>query len=310
MSKLISVIIPAFEKEKHIKRCLDSVLNQTYTNLEILIVYLSGKDGTLDIIKSFTDSRIKLINQEKKTGPGGSRNIGLKEAKGEYIGFVDTDDYISVDFYDKLYNAAEKYNADISFGEIIVVETCSKWFFSFHNREDVLSDFLYKYSSVKNGAVFDKLFRADLIRRNNLFFPEGVLWEDNPWLLKVVFFSEKVVLVDGAIYYYLLHDFSFEHKKKLKNDIMVVVSMMMDFANKQKMTYLQRNIVKDKAISFAEFGFDNKIIRKSIRKLLGEYRPLNKKLRKIKIREFRHWIFNISLKEKKFTIFGFKFNKR
>jgi glycosyltransferase involved in cell wall biosynthesis len=277
MSKLISVIIPAFEKEKHIKRCLESVLNQTYNNLEILIVYLAGKDRTLDIIESYKDNHIKIINQEKKTGPGGARNIGLKEAKGEYVGFVDADDYISIDFYEKLYNAAEKYNADISFGETVAVEPCSKVFLSFHNRQDVLLDFVDKYSIIKNGAVFDKLFRIDFIRCNDLFFPEGVLWEDNPWLLKAVFFSKKLVVVDGAIYYYLLHKFSIEDKKRLKNDIIPVVSMMMDFANQQKMPDLQKNIVKDKAIYFAEFGFDDKIVRKSIRKLLGNYLPLNKK---------------------------------
>ena len=85
---MISIIVPVFESEKTTKRCLESILNQSYQDFEIVVVYKEGNDKTLDVINSLHDSRIRVVYQHQKSGPGGARNIGIDSSTGEYLGFV------------------------------------------------------------------------------------------------------------------------------------------------------------------------------------------------------------------------------
>ena len=105
----VSVIVPVFNTEKYKEKCLNSLINQTLQDIEIICVNDGSTDKSADIIKKFAnkDSRFKLINQENKK-QGAARNTGMKIAKGEYIGFVDSDDWVDLEYYEKLYNAAKK----------------------------------------------------------------------------------------------------------------------------------------------------------------------------------------------------------
>ena len=89
MNPLISGVVPVYNSEKTIKNCLESICNQNYKNLEILVVYLSSQNNSLQVIRSVKDERIRIIEQMEKTGPGGARNIGIDAAKGEWIGFLE-----------------------------------------------------------------------------------------------------------------------------------------------------------------------------------------------------------------------------
>ena len=109
----ISVIIPVYNCEKFIEKCLQSLVNQTLTDIEIILVNDGSTDNSQKIIEKFSDTRIKLINK-KNGGQSSARNVGLDVANGEYIGFIDSDDWVDSDFFEKLYNTAKKYNADIS----------------------------------------------------------------------------------------------------------------------------------------------------------------------------------------------------
>ena len=112
---LISVIIPVYNVEKYLKKCIDSVINQTYTNLEIILVSDTSPDNCEKICDDYAekDSRIKVIHKEKN-GLSAARNAGIDIASGKYIGFVDSDDYIALDMYELLYKNILKENADIS----------------------------------------------------------------------------------------------------------------------------------------------------------------------------------------------------
>ena len=88
MTETISVIIPVYKAEKTIKTCLDSLLNQTYPYLEVLVVLLKSEDNTQDIINTYSDSRLKIILQKEENGPGGARNIGINKASGQWLGFL------------------------------------------------------------------------------------------------------------------------------------------------------------------------------------------------------------------------------
>lgn len=111
----VSVIIPVFNTEKYISKCLSSLVNQTLDDIEIICVNDGSTDNSLEIIEKIAnnDARIKIINQEHKK-QGAARNSGLKIAEGEYIGFVDSDDWIDLNYYEMLYNTAKKYDADIA----------------------------------------------------------------------------------------------------------------------------------------------------------------------------------------------------
>ena len=114
--ELISVIIIAYNVENYIRKCLDSVVNQTYTNLEIIIVDDASTDKTDDICREYqkTDKRIKYIRHRTNRGQAIARNTGLDNATGDYIGFIDSDDYVLPDYYEILYNNLKTTNADIS----------------------------------------------------------------------------------------------------------------------------------------------------------------------------------------------------
>ena len=111
----ISVIVPVFNAEKYLKMCLNSLVSQTLKNIEIICIDDGSTDNSLAILDKFKskDDRIKIIKQ-KNYGVSMARNNGISEAQGEYIGFVDADDWVDKDFFEKLYNATQKYNADIA----------------------------------------------------------------------------------------------------------------------------------------------------------------------------------------------------
>lgn len=113
MQPLISVIIPAYNAEKYISKCIESIQNNTYKNLEIIIVNDGSKDNTQKVVEAISDSRIKLINQENG-GVSKARNTGLDNATGEYIAFIDSDDYISEDYFEKLIAPCVEEGADVS----------------------------------------------------------------------------------------------------------------------------------------------------------------------------------------------------
>ena len=111
----ISIIVPVYNVEKYLERCLDSLINQTLKDIEIICINDGSTDNSSEILKEYAkkDSRIIIINQNNQ-GISVARNNGMNKAKGKYIGFVDSDDWVDLDFFEKLYKAAEKHNAQIA----------------------------------------------------------------------------------------------------------------------------------------------------------------------------------------------------
>ena len=120
MSNQISIIVPIYNTEKYLERCLQSILNQSYRNIEIILVNDGSDDNSLAICNKYKDKDKRIIVIDKKhTGVADTRNIGLEKASGNYIGFVDSDDYIDIDMFKKLIVGAEKYKCDISMCDLI-----------------------------------------------------------------------------------------------------------------------------------------------------------------------------------------------
>ena len=118
--ELVSIIVPVYNCAQFLNRCMDSLVNQTLKDIEIICINDGSTDNSPEILQEYAakDSRIKIINKENG-GLSSARNRGLAAAQGEYLGFVDSDDWVDLDFFEKLYNAAKKYDTDIATGGII-----------------------------------------------------------------------------------------------------------------------------------------------------------------------------------------------
>ena len=265
MSDKISVIIPAYKSQDVILNCLNSVCNQTYKNLEIIVVLKDSGDKTAEIIQKLNDPRIKVIKQNDDSGAGGARNIGLKSAHGDWIGFVETDDVIDLNFYQKLISAATDENIDILCGEIFNKNKPHNHF----APSKIYTTFTEKYNLIKNGATFDKIFKKSLVRKYNLKCSEKIRWEDNIFIFKAFYYAQKIKTVPTAVYYYNIHPFSESYKKILQNSVIPEVEEIVCFLNKSNFTAAQKKLAYKKIIkSFAGAYLLDENIKPTLMKLM------------------------------------------
>lgn len=195
----VSIIIPCYNMEKYIERCLDSVQKQLLSDIEIICVDDKSTDNTLSILKSRAekDSRIRIIEQEKNMGVAVARNTAIDAATGEYIGFVDADDYVDLDYYKKLYNGAIKDEAEISKGLFVVIEPDGRRWITPYSTEAKKRKTLFNYDF--QSAIYKKSF----LDAHNLRFPVGaVLAEDICFLFKAVYLCNKIHVSDYQTAYF------------------------------------------------------------------------------------------------------------
>ena len=205
----ISVIVPVYNVMNYLKQCLDSIIQQTYTNLEIILVDDGSTDQSGSICDAYKekDSRITVIHK-KNGGLSDARNTGLNICKGDYISFVDSDDYLSPYFYEILMGVAEKKNCDIvalkggtSFwdGEEIpaLAKDNDEFAVRYLNSNDVLERMLYQ--EIATGAPF-KLYKKEVF--DNIRFPVGYLYEDVATTYKPFFNAKECAIVEADIYAY------------------------------------------------------------------------------------------------------------
>lgn len=203
----ISVIIPAYNAEKYIERCLLSVLKQTCQSLEIIVVNDGSSDTTGEILNDFSakDSRLKVIHQEN-VGVSGARNRGLEHATGEFIGFVDADDEIKAEMFAELYRISKDFNADISHcGFELVTPTCTK---AFYGTQKILNQNQCEaISSLLNGYPFEpsactKLYKKEVLK-NVKFRDEIKINEDLLFNVEAFLNAKKIVFTDELLYRYM-----------------------------------------------------------------------------------------------------------
>lgn len=202
----ISIIVPVYNTEKYLEKCLNSLISQTLEDIEILCINDGSTDNSIKILEQYAnrDSRIKIINK-KNAGVSAARNTGISQAKGEYLGFVDSDDYVDLNFYEKLYNTAKEYNASIAVAGIIRFNEFHK---KYHLKlnETILSNDLktkLKLCDVPDKSyVWNKIYKTDEFKKNNLNFSEGVYYEDVIFTPKALYYLKDMVTVPDTYYYY------------------------------------------------------------------------------------------------------------
>lgn len=217
----VSIIVPVYNTEKFLDTCLSSLVNQTLNDIEIICVNDGSTDNSLDKINSYAqkDSRIKVINQENKK-QGAARNNGLRAATGEYIGFVDSDDWVDLNYYEKLYNTAKKYNSDIALAANIRIgngKTKKRLDITKEEVANTLQEKIDIGNQAKNPCPTNKIYRHSMLKDNNITWPEGVYCEDKLFTIKAVYYANSIVTVPGVSYYYFRNPNSTVHTKSKKH---------------------------------------------------------------------------------------------
>lgn len=210
----ISVILPVFNGEIYIKSAIESVLSQSFTDWQLIVVNDGSTDATSDCIASFSDDRITVINQPNR-GPGAARNSALKVAQGDYVMFLDSDDWFCPDALEVAYNEISSKDADISIFQIIKYDdgnySQNDWFnlnnFSkdFENRTfnpHETSDFLFDISVSACQKIFRRQFLSDIDAR----FPEGIYFEDMPFFFYTYLNADRVTIIKKHLYVRRKHE--------------------------------------------------------------------------------------------------------
>lgn len=212
--KKVSVIVPVYNVKKYLRKCVDSIKNQTYQNIEIVLVDDGSTDGSENLCDEIarTDNRIVIIHKENG-GLSDARNVGMDASSGDYISFVDSDDYVDEDFCEILIANLEKYNADVSCCRYSNVwEDGTKEPIGndgeIHIYEGLEALKEYIYGKTMDPFSVNKLYRAELLGNskfldNRVRFIKGILSEDNPFCVELFKQTNKVVLVGAAKYNYL-----------------------------------------------------------------------------------------------------------
>lgn len=202
----VSIIVPVYNNEKYLEKCINSIVKQTLKEIEIILVDDGSTDKSLNILKNYEskDKRIKVLSQVNM-GPSCARNKGLHIAKGEYVGFVDSDDWIDLDFYEKLYNAAKKYNADISVAGI-KRHRSYKWKYHLQiNKEEFTDDKNKKFllCDVPDKCYpVNKIYKLSKLNQYNILFEPGVYFEDRLFTAQVLVYLDGLVTVPNIYYNY------------------------------------------------------------------------------------------------------------
>ena len=229
---MISVIVPVYNSENYIRRCVNSILAQSYTNWELYLIDDGSKDNSLNIIKEFekSDSRIKAIHQENK-GAGAARNKGISLVKGEYIVFIDSDDYIEDYYFDLL----SKHKEDVVFidvnrrnesGKIVSVEKLS--IFKGKEKEEILRGQMT--GKILWGGV-RKAVKLSFLKKNNIQYSNHHVGEEAIYSFLVLYYADNFSFLDLPVYNYEVHRNSLSQSFQEDPWGAVVVSMKKQIIN-------------------------------------------------------------------------------
>ncbi len=229
MRPKVSIIVPCYNVENYVSECLDSILKQTMKDIEVILLNDGSTDGTLSILKEYTnkDCRVQLYEHANR-GLGPTRNRGIEIASGEYICFIDSDDYVSETMLEKLYTKAIIENADIVAGEVYVfedgnfnngkirkqltgVKSCQ---LGNNSKEEFFRS--YYFSRIFSHNAWDKIYRRDMVLNYKMLFGDNkkIFAEDNWFQLQAFMANPKICFLDEVCYYYRQQTGSIMHKPK------------------------------------------------------------------------------------------------
>ncbi len=261
---LVSINIPVYKVEQYIERCLQSVVNQSYKNIEIILVNDCSPDKSMEVAEDFlkekTDFKVKYIHHQENSGLSVGRNNGILHSEGKYIYMLDSDDYITPDCIEKLVKTSEATDAEITVGQTICFDSHDgkeKMLFPIQYEKDVL---------VGNRAIFkefvdggwpiiapNKLYRKDFIEKHQLRFVKGLFSQDELWAFHCCLVLERMAFIRDVTYIYYFHGAStiFNRKKINFENYITIIQHFTDTYNATKDTE-RKQLIKKKLIGFKE----------------------------------------------------------
>jgi len=209
--KKVTVIVPVYNVEKYLPKCIESILTQSYNEIELILINDGSNDrsGNICDVYAAQDTRIKVIHQENR-GLSGARNAGLDIAQGDYIGFVDSDDYVDPNMYTLMVQAIENSNADLVACTAVIVSESGRFIrnltkkcksISRLSRKEAL--LVFPSTNVISNSACDKLFSASIIK-NIKFDPKIRVSEDNPFVCEVLVNINSIILIPNQLYFYVM----------------------------------------------------------------------------------------------------------
>lgn len=250
--KKISIVIPVYNVEKYLRQCLNSVVNQTLKDIEIICVNDCSTDGSLSVLNEYkdNDSRVIIINNAKNYGLGVTRNIGQKAATGKYILFLDSDDYLSLDACEKLHLKIEKDKADaVFFNAKNFDDNCKKFTdkfnFDFDNTELCFNaSSQYRKLLKMTRQVWYKIYNREYLSKFDIYSSEDRICEDTLFWLKFLLSNPKVSVLNEPFYFYRGRLTSLRNQSESKIDI------IFDINNRFVDTVLNSDLSRDDKLIF------------------------------------------------------------
>ncbi len=314
----ISVIIPVYNVEKYLKNCLESVINQTFSEIELICVNDGSTDRSLEILEEYRkkDKRIVVLNQENK-GSSGARNAGMRVAKGKYIYFMDSDDMLVKTAFEKLYNISENYFLDfIFFSPQILIDDMNN-----QKNQKIGSYFDKKndYVGIKTGReLFCEMqenneltfvcwlcfFNRNFLEKNNIIFYEGIIYEDNIFLIECFMLAQKTKYMSEKLYIYRIRNDSLMTSKEsvfsLKSRLICIDETLRIFY-----TFCLDNITKKYLSQVIRMFLQN---ANNIRRKLDEILPYDKSVQMKYISDtlYKGAGFNENNSKNKLELLGFE----
>lgn len=253
MNDLISIVIPVYNVEDYLPRCLDSIVKQTYRNIEIILIDDGSKDKSGSICDKYAkmDNRIKVFHN-KNNGVAYTRNFGIEVSNGKYLTFVDSDDYVDENYVEFLYVLLKKNNCTISVCSNVKIKNNTKHRKPKINIKNNIYDghealLLMLYQKELDSSLWGKMYQTNLLKSEKV--SNYKVFEDIDYLIKVMPKSNKVIVSNNQLYYYYVRQNSLIHSDVIKNI----------------------NIIKDILLSSKEKNTDERIIKALDSRILDVY---------------------------------------
>lgn len=289
--KKLTIIIPIYNVERYLKRCLESCIEQTLDNLEVVIIDDYSTDGSFQIAQEYADKYphlIRVFRQETNKGQGAARNRGIELAKGEYLLFLDSDDWIEENACELLWKAAKEQDADMAGGD---------WLYSTDNSDEIRrlhylssgfgKDNLEKLSiyTYKCGLFWTRIYRKNFLTKNHIKFLEGKIYEDSPFNFLTALYANKVIKLDLPFYHYYQRPGSSSHRRndpRHYKDKLDVVEYIFCTCKERGLYEDYKSVIDDKWLSGIMTAtrdclikFDKPVVKwiKHIKKLCKERQP-------------------------------------
>lgn len=238
----VSLIVPVYNVSEYLPECLDSLINQTFENIEIICVNDGSTDNCLEILEDYSrkDERIKIISQ-KNSGLGASRNVGMKQASGKYIFFMDSDDFLELNAIELLYENITKNESDVAFYRGYKYTDGNRTDYTMLNFNKVFGgcdyhDFTFTYRDAKDYVLNNgynavlKLYRKEFLDSYpDFYFPEGIAFEDILFHVKMMVRASKLSFIPDRLYYYRYNETSIVNTPEYTFDIFLNIDMVEEF---------------------------------------------------------------------------------